>query len=1218
MFTTIFKHELKYWFKKPSFYIYLAVFFVIALFVAASAAGIFDSLTLSTGSSKIVNSPMNLNGMFNGLTILIYFLFPSIIGVSIFRDFKSEMHTILYSYPFTKANYLFGKFLSSFLIVTIIVLVIGLGIFIGFRLPGTNPEIVGNFRFVPYLHSYLIYIIPNVFLFGAIVFATVTFTRNISAGFIVVVMLMLIQGVSESLLRDIDNRFLSAMLDPFGAQAANYYTRYWTVAEQNELLIPFKGVVIYNRLLWMAIAAVIFGMVFKYFSFSQNALTFSFRKQKAERVTKSNFGGITRIELPKVTYDFSFLQNLKTSWRISNLDFKFIIKSWPFLSILLVGLIFILIMSISLGEISGTKTYPTTWQMLLYPGNTFSLFINILTFLYAGMLVQRGKMAKSNHLIDVTPIPNWTLLLSKFVALLKMQLVLLFVIMVGGIIFQIYRGYYNFEIDQYLYELLVLKFVHFAIWAFLAICIQTLVGNAYLGLFILLVISIGLPFLSFAGIEQSIFKYNQGPGYSYSDMNGYGASFSSYITYKIYWVFAGIVLFIVSALFWVRGLPHSFKERLSIAKNRFKGVYLIGFVVFLVAFLSLGYRIYYENNILNERTSAKERELLQVEWEKKYKKFDGKIQPRIVAVNVNFDIYPKELDFKADGIYTMVNKSSEKIDSILLSHNSYPSTFTFNKNNTLVLEDTIHNFDIYKLEKALLPGDSLELNFQVENKPNTFLRIHSDVKENGTFINNKVLFPFLGYSSGGELTDDKVREKYELPENKLRPFPTDSTALGNTYISSDSDWIDFEATVSTSEDQIAIAPGYLQKEWIEDGRRYFHYKMDSKILNFYAFNSARYEVKKDTWNDVNLEIYYHKGHEYNLDRMLDGMKASLDYNSKYFSPYQHKQARIVEFPRTDGSFAQSFPNTIPFSEGVGFIADVDDSDKGGVDYGFAITVHELAHQWWAHQVIGADVKGATMLSESMSDYVKLKVLEHQHGKKKMRKYLKESLDEYLQGRTLEQKRESPLMYNDGQMYIHYKKGSLVMYALSDFIGEENLNAIIKKYVDKVKFQEPPYTTSIEMVEYIKEATPDSLQYVIKDMFETITLYRNRIVNVESTELENGKYQVDIEFNVNKYRLNDSGKRIYGEKLGDTLTYKTDKMRKPEMSLPLKDYVEIGVFYDEEIEGEKEEVELYLKKHKITSINNKVSIIVDKKPTEVGVDPYNKLIDNNSEDNRRGL
>ena len=236
----------------------------------------------------------------------------------------------------------------------------------------------------------------------------------------------------------------------------------------------------------------------------------------------------------------------------------------------------------------------------------------------------------------------------------------------------------------------------------------------------------------------------------------------------------------------------------------------------------------------------------------------------------------------------------------------------------------------------------------------------------------------------------------------------------------------------------------------------------------------------------------------------------------------------------------------------------------------------------------------------------------------MRTFLKKALDDYLLQRTMERKRENALMYNDGQGYIHYQKGSLVFYALSDYIGEENLNGALKKYVEKVKFQEAPYTTSIEMVDYIREATPDSLQYVIKDMFETITLYRNRVLDATSKELENGKYEVEIEFEVSKYRNNEKGRRYYGEKVGDTLTYKTDKMKKPILSVPLADYIDIGIFTEEEVNGETREKEVYLKKFKITEINNKIKIIVDKKPAEVGVDPYNKLIDTNSEDNRRKL
>ncbi|PQJ78063.1 ABC transporter permease/M1 family aminopeptidase [Polaribacter porphyrae] len=1216
MFSTIFKQELKYWFKRPAFYIYLGIFIFLAFFFSATSAGIWDSITVTTGSSRIVNSPIGVNNLFSGLTTFIFFLFPSIIGVSIYRDYKSEMHTILYSYPFTKANYLFAKFLSSLTIVTIIVLAISFGMFIGFRFPGTNSDIVGAFIIISYLKAYLVFILPNVLLFGAIVFAVVTFSRNIAAGFITVIVLLFVQGVVASVLSEPDQRGLLAILDPFGGGAVQYYTKYWTMSEQNEMQIPIKEMIIYNRLLWTGIAVLIFGLVFKFFTFSQNAISFSFRKKSGERLTKSNLSGITKINLPKVTYDYSFLQNLKTTWRISNVDFKYIFKSWPFISIVLVGVILIIVGLFTVGNIFGTETLPVTYKML-NGGGVFVISINICTFLYAGMLVQRAKIARANHLVDATPVPNWVLLVSKLIALLKMQLVLLAVIMISGIIFQTYKGYYDFEIGHYLYELYVLDFLNYLVWALLAIYIQTLIGNPYLGLFALLIIAIGMPLLSFVGIEQSIFKYNEGPGYRYSDMNGYGFSIGPYLWYKVYWILLGIVLLIKAGLLWVRGIPFSFKERLSIASSRCKGLSVIGLTVFFLSFLALGYTIYTKNNPKGERLSSKEREKLRVEWEKKYKKYEKYLQPRIVSVKTDVAIYPKERTYTASGNFVMVNKTNTPIDSIFLNHNSLESTFEFSKPNKLILEDTIHNFDIYQFENKIMPGDTLELSVTLESDKNTMFRQNSPIKENGTFINSG-MFPSLGYSSQGELRDNKTRKKYDLPPNDLQPHPSDSTALGNTYISKDSDWIDFEATVSTSKDQIAIAPGYLQKEWTEGDRRYFHYKMDSKILNFYAFNSARYEVKKEMWNGISLEIYYHKPHTYNLDRMMKGLKASLAYNAENFSPYQHRQARILEFPRTDGTFAQSFANTIPFSEGFGFIADVDDTNDDGVDYPFAVTAHEVAHQWWAHQVIGADVLGATMLSESLSEYVALKVLEHQHGKEKMRTFLKEALDGYLQQRTFETKREKPLMYNDGQGYIRYEKGSLVLYALSDYIGEEKLNGALKRYVEKVAFQEPPYTTSIEMVDFIREVTPDSLQYVIKDMFETITLYKNRVKEVTSTELENGKYQVDIEFEVSKYKNDEKGKKFYGDKVGDTLTYKNDKMNKPILSVKLQDYIDIGIFTEEEVDGKKKEIPLYLKKHKITSIYNKVSIIVDKKPTEVGVDPYNKLIDTNSEDNRRKL
>jgi ABC-2 type transport system permease protein len=521
MFSTIFKQELKFWFHRPLFYIYASIFLILAFFLSATSAGIWDGITGTTGSSRIVNSPISISGLFNGFTILIFFLFPSIIGVSIYRDFKSEMHTILYSYPFTKANYLFAKFFSGIVVVSAIVLAIAFGMMLGFRFPGTNSDIVGALNAIPYLQTYLVYILPNVLFFGAVVFAVVTFSRNIAAGFITVIILLFVQGTIASIFSEPTQATLLAILDPFGAAASDYYTKYWTVSEQNELQVPIKELIIYNRLLWLVISSLIFGLVFKYFKFSQNAIVISFRKTKSERAIKTNFNRITKITLPKVTQDYSFVQNLKTMWKLSNIDFKYIFQSLPFICILIVGVLMLVATLFSSSEIFGTDTLPVTWQML-GGGDVFSLLVlNICTFLYAGMLVQRARMANMNHLVDSTPIPNWTFLFSKLIALLKMQLVLLAVIMVSGMLFQVYHGYYDFEIGHYIKELFGLKFLNYLVWALLAIFIQTLVKNQYLGFFILLIMAIGIPFLSLIGIELSIFKYNEGPSFSYSDMNGY-------------------------------------------------------------------------------------------------------------------------------------------------------------------------------------------------------------------------------------------------------------------------------------------------------------------------------------------------------------------------------------------------------------------------------------------------------------------------------------------------------------------------------------------------------------------------------------------------------------------------------------------------------------------------------------------------------------------------
>ena len=60
-----------------------------------------------------------------------------------------------------------------------------------------------------------------------------------------------------------------------------------------------------------------------------------------------------------------------------------------------------------------------------------------------------------------------------------------------------------------------------------------------------------------------------------------------------------------------------------------------------------------------------------------------------------------------------------------------------------------------------------------------------------------------------------------------------------------------------------------------------------------------------------------------------------------------------------------------------------------------MTAHEVAHQWWAHQEVPANVQGAEFITESLSEYSALMVLKQKYGDAKMRRFLKYELDRYL-------------------------------------------------------------------------------------------------------------------------------------------------------------------------------------------------------------------------------
>ena len=1192
----IFKFELQYRAKRPATYIYFGIMFLMA-FLAITT----DVIGVGGAAGQVKeNAPTTISFFLIILSVIPGLLLVSaVMGVPILRDFEHKTASMLFTSPITKYQYLGGRFLGSMAITLFIFFGLFLGLAIGYLMPWLDQEKLLPYNLGHMIQPFLIFVIPNIFIMGCLFFSSGALSRKLLVVYVQGIFLFIIYAVTGEIMSDWENQDLGALLDPFGINTSSHITRYWTVAEQNSQTVSFSGLILWNRLLWMGIALL--SLAFTFWKFDFNLVGNASKKQKKKALASVDTNSIEKaatVKIPAVQQFSGFSTQIRQTLDLSFFYFKWIVNQVPFLAIVIGGIVFTIIgFFFGLGGgMYDVDVYPTTYRVLNLL-TEFNIFFFIITVLYAGELIWKERDVKINLIYDALPYPNYVSLVGKFFSMIYMFAMLLAILALVGIIAQTLMGFTEYELGVYARSLFIDDLSNWVLFAFLGFFIHTMVNHKFLGHALMVVFFISTLVISQLGFEHNMFLFASGNLGRYSDMNGFGHYFQPFTWFSSYWFGLGLALFVLVLFFSVRGAESSMAMRWKLGKLRLNRSLIAFGMGALTLFGFSGCYIYYNTNIVNKYQNSDDSKADRSDYEKTLKKYIDSPILKIVGTKVAVDVYPETRDFEAKGTYVLKNKTTQPIQQIYLQRNVDPEIkdeVTFNVPTTISESWENFKFYIYELENPVAVGDSIEMDFVTKFHTDGFVEggSNTEILHNGTFFNS-TYFPTFGYQSGNELSSDDDRKDNDLPvKDRMRPrdHPVGVTEnlLGGT-----ADRIRFDITISTSPEQIAIAPGYIQREWEENGRKYYHYKMDQPILNFYSIVSAEYEVVKDTWSngkqDVNLEIYYHKGHEYNLERMMRSMKKSLDYFTKNFSPYQYRQLRIMEFPRYR-SFAQSFSNTVPFSEEIGFMLDVGEDD---VDIPFYVTAHEIAHQWWAHQVTEAGVQGNAMSSETMSQYSALMVMKQELKPEIIQKFLKLELDRYLRGRASESKKEQPLDHVEGQGYIHYRKGSLLMYALQDYISEDSVNLALRRIIKDWAYKEDRYITSDVYLEEFRKVTPDSLQYIIADLFETITLFENRATEA-TYEKVGEKYQVNLDISAIKYRADSLGN---------------------ENKIAINDWIDIGV-YGQDDAGEDKLI--YLQKHKINQEEMIFKIEVDELPIKAGIDPINKLIDRNPDDNRKRL
>lgn len=1184
--------EIRYQLRNPVFWVAVAIFFLLGFGTAAS-----ENVSFGTPGSVHENSPYTLTIAMALFATFYLFVITSFVANAVVRDDVTKFGPMIRATPVGRTQFLAGRFLGGLAIATLGYIAVPLGIGVGAAMPWVDPETVGPGGLATYAWPFLIIAIPNLILSSALLFSLATITRSMLASYIgVLVLVMGYLAISVITGANPDYIETTARYEPLGIGAIGEATRYWTAAELNTRLIPLEGNLLFNRVFTLGLAALFLGLAWWRFSMTERAPSrWQLRRlaRQAARAAKADSVPPRALTAP-VHRSFGLGHALAAFRMRLGTEVLQVLKSPGLIVLLLIAVSFTTLNLVNAQTLYGTGSYPLTAGVITTVIGSMTLFSLIIAVFYGGELVWRERDVKIGEIIDATPVPGWAVFVPKIIAIFTVLIIMSLAGAATGILYQLAKGAGGVDIGLYLAAFVWPQSVDLLLIAILSVFFQVLSPSKYVGWGLILVWFLSRIFLQNLGYSNMLYMFGAGPGEPLSDMNGTGGFWVGGLIARAYWACFGVLLLVFSHWAWPRGTVVAVLPRLKAVRSRITLPSAGVAVAAIAGMIGTGLVINHNIKVLNTYETSEESEARLAEFERKYLKYES--LPRPVVTDVVFDvaIYPGERRLEATGHYDLRNDSGVPITELHVRQGDSDVTFSRLEiaGAKLASFDKRHLYRVYRFDTPLAPGATTRLDFASQAWRRGFANsgAATDIVENGTFVNNGVFAPTIGMDRRGLLQDRAVRRRQGLPAELRMARLEDTAAQDQNYVHAD--WVNSRITISTDADQVPIAPGNKLSDEIRGGRRVAVFQSPAPILNFFSVQSARYAVAEEQAGPIRLSVYHDPRHAWNVPAMLTSMKTSLAYYQRAFGPYQFGYARIVEFPGY-ASFAQAFAGTMPYSESIGFAADVRDPDK--IDYVTYVTAHEVAHQYWAHQIIGGDMQGSTLLSETLSQYSALMVMKQLYGEDKIRRFLKFELDRYLGGRKSDILGEQPLLRVENQQHIHYNKGSLAMYLLQQRLGEDAVNRALARLVATYRFKGAPYPRSLDLLaELRKEAATPEQQALITDLFEKITVYDLKAKEAVTAKLPDGRWRTRITIEAGKFYADAKG---------------------VEQPARLAENIEVGVFTARPETGAFKKADvLSMQRYPVRSGRQVIEVITAREPKFAGIDPYNFTIDRDSDDN----
>ncbi len=1082
--------------RRSLFWVWALVLLVVAWLFGRGSLSIGTGDSTVGGAKAWVTSEFATAHMFGIGTLLFHGFFAAIVcGLPILRDQDVRISELLQTTPLRRTEYVWAKFGAAFVAsLAMLGLHVVFAVLFNHAILTSTPEVRGPLYLTNYLEPALVLAVPTIVFISGVAFALGTWSGRAVTVFVLPVGLLILCAFffwswSPG---DLSPRVSSALmlLDPTGFRwlQQTYLDVDRGVAFYNHARIGWSPALLLSRFAWASVGLAMVAMVArKQSALSAPAKRASRAREKHERiappvesVVRAQATGIAALGMTQAAP-----HTLAAIVRLAGFELRGLARQPGLYLFVPVILLTILPSALSANGPFDSALLPMPGFLAQRSMASLLTCTTLLLLFYTVESLERDARTRLDTILNTTPTAGAAFLLGRLLANMLLGVMVMLVAWVACLGVMIVQQTPSKSVVPFLLLWGACGIPTVVVWTAFVGMVWSKTGSRYATYGVGLVVMMGTAWLFLEGKANWLSNWALWKSVMWSDISVLEADRTILILNRLFVLALGVLFLRLAVLFYRQREP----DRLATPPFWRRPILapLLRLAPYWLPALGLGVAVwgYMESGYQSEEAKKQAKNY----WKQNVATFKDAPTPDMTFVDLDVQLDPSSGTMNVRGEYTLINRTAAPMRHILLTTGRHMRAPTFSMNGQAYTPEDRSNLRVFTPPIPLGPEQSIRLGFAYAARlPDGASAKGGSLEQfilpSGVNLTNlePTFVPVLGFRDYIGVDEDNASEErvYE-PDFHAGMTPPAGAGTGAPFRT--------KIRITTPADFLANSVGTKTEDTLHDGKRTVLWESDQPV---YLFN-----IVAGRWATLQAggtEVHYDARHAANVPELSLALQSAKKYYSEWFYPYPWQTLKLSEFPGL-ASFAQGFPTNITFSENNGFLAAPEGSDH----LVFWIAAHEAAHQWWPNLVIPADGPGSPVLSEGISHFSAMLLLQAVKGESARMDFAKRLEHRYGKDRVADA--EQPLVRVDqaggrkGLNTVWYDRGGWAFWMLMQEMGRAEMFAGLHAFIETYRGN-PDHPALHDLFETLRPHAndPKAFDECVAQWFEAVTLPRFEIVS----------------------------------------------------------------------------------------------------------------------------